>query len=402
MLFSCLATGLFASQDKKQVRIRLQAQTGYFDETSVYFDQGIASGYTVNEDAPKLYSGLANVPTLFTLTSDNVECSINGYSTLTNSEIVPLGVIVDNNGVYKFTCPILDNFDGTSIIQLEDRDSGVFIDLRVNFYQVQLDTNAPSTGRFFLHVSTPAVFNTTVAGCTNDDGVISVQQDNSVRWTECNLYDMSNVQMGQFRQINGQFNFGSLAEGDYYMVFIYNQYTTTRQFHVPGHHIVSGIAASTLNAYTTQDIDFHAQSTNANHFEWDFGEGTWIVGVANPTLAYYEPGVYNVTLKATNDYGCSANSDVTVYVSQISGINDVESKNVIVSTIGKTITVNLNDEIKGAAKVNIYNLLGANIYNGPVNSTITHIGFDEQPAGYYLVSVTNNNKTNTSRVYLGQ
>lgn len=402
-LFVCLATSLFATQDKKQLKLRLQGQNGQVDQTTIYFDNGISSSFVTDEDAPKIYSGLEGVPVIYSLTQEGRECAINGFSPLSTTETVEYGVDVDIDGQYTFTVPLFDGFETTSIVRLEDRLNGTFTDLRTNFYQTNILASEAARGRFFLHVSTPITVASAAAGCQNNDGVISVNaEDNTIAWDLCELYNSDNELMGTYSDINGIFDFDSLSAGSYYMVLVYGTYSTTQSFSITTNQIIADIEASEIHTFTNKDVDFHAIADNANRFEWDFGEGTWIIGVANPTLAFYEPGTYNVTMNCSNQHGCHANATITIHVEQAisTGIEEVSGEKVTVSAIGKNVTVNINAELKNDATVNVYNLLGQNIYNRPVTSIVTAIGFDEQPAGYYLVAVKNGEKVKTSKIYI--
>lgn len=401
IVLALLSLSAFATQDKKQVKVRIQAQGGNLDEATVYFDQGINPTYNFQEDAQKVYSGVAGQPAIFTVTSDNIECSINGYGTLGTSEITPLGVDVDADGMYVITTPLLDNFDATTIIRLEDRDRGTFIDLRTNFYQVMIHANDPTTGRFFIHVSTPASVIALPAGCSNNDGKLSVNTDNSITWTSCSLLDAFNNQVGTFNNINGQYDFTGLAEGDYFMVYQYGSYTTTQSFHVTGNFVTASVAASKQDVVTGEEINFSAIANNTNQFAWDFGDGTLIMGVANPILSYYTPGVYTVNLICSNSQGCTDNAQVTINVSLASGVENVSKDAANVFSNGKTITVSVT-EINKNATMQVYNLLGESVYTRELDSEKSTVTFDEQPTGYYVVSVKNGNEVSTKRVYLGQ
>ncbi len=403
LLLLTITVSTYATQEKKSVRLRIQSPYGNLDETTVYFDQGVSSAYGYQEDAQKVLSGVAGVPVIYTVTSDNIHCSINGYNPLSSTQLVPVGISVDMSGTYNITCPLMDNFDPTSIVTLEDRTLGVSTDLRTNFYQAQIDTADAPEGRFFIRVTMPSSFASTIAGCNNNDAEVSVTTDPVITWDSYKLFSASNDSIGTFTNVNSTVTFTNLAQGDYYLIRTYGAYSTTQDLHIAGTHITVGIGATALQVATYENITFSALAVNANHFSWDFGDGTLITGVANPDLAYYEPGVYTVNLHCSNDNGCAADAQVQVIVSQSvsTGIKEDAAKDIVVSAIGKTLNVNIPDALSSNAQVQIYNLLGQPIYNAPLYSQKTTVTFDEHPLGYYLVSVKNNNKVSTKRVFIG-
>lgn len=404
LLLFALSVSAFASQNKKQVKLRIQASTGNLDETSVYFDQGINNTYNYQEDAQKVLSGVAGVPVIYSVTSDNVHCSINGYSELVNTEEVTIGVSVDVSATYNITCPLLDNFNPTSIITLEDRQIGRFIDLRTNFYQVFLDSGATAEGRFYLHVSYPSAISSTVAGCSNDDAQISVVTDTSITWDAYELYDAANNLITSYNNVHSTVHFTGLAQGTYHFVCKYGAYNTTQEIQVNGNFLQAGINASATQVATYENISFSAVANNANHFEWDFGDGTLINGVAHPDLAYYEPGVYTVTLHCSNDHGCSDDATIQIIVSQsqATGITETENKEISVTAINRNLTVDMNSIENKGAILQVFNLLGQPVNTTNIHSTVTNISLDTQPSGYYLASVKNGNIITTKRIFIGR
>lgn len=59
------------------------------------------------------------------------------------------------------------------------------------------------------------------------------------------------------------------------------------------------------------NIDFYNQSINASGFWWDFGDGN-TSGQVSPSHEYEEAGEYEVTLYASNQYGC--NDSITQWI----------------------------------------------------------------------------------------
>lgn len=403
LAFFAITTGVFASPDKKEVKLRIQSQIGNLDETTVYFDYGVITDFKAQEDMQKNFStNLPGVPVLYSLSADNYKLMRNGYSLLDQSEIIPLGVDVDSDGVYNISAPFIDKFDATTIIRLEDAYYHVFTDLRTNFYEAAMLANEPVEGRFFLHVSRPVSFVPAASGCDNNDGSIWVETDNTIQWTLCQLYDVNNVLRGTYSNINGGFDFTGLEEGDYYMVLVHNNYTTTKQFHISTNAITAIINVSKVFAYTGEELNFYSITQNVSGFEWDFGEGTQVTGIANPSLAYYVPGKFDVTLKCTNNYGCMKYATTAVEIEQISGIGDVASTEPSVLLNAKTLTINLHESINNGATLKVFNLLGQPVLSEKITASVTNFDLNNTTSGYYMVSIQNNGKITTKRIFVNQ
>jgi gliding motility-associated-like protein len=72
---------------------------------------------------------------------------------------------------------------------------------------------------------------------------------------------------------------------------------------------VSSTEASTLNGL----ISTHNYSLNANNFTWSFGDGSGSTQT-HPSHTYEEAGYYQISLFATNDFGCSDSAFITVHI----------------------------------------------------------------------------------------
>lgn len=60
-------------------------------------------------------------------------------------------------------------------------------------------------------------------------------------------------------------------------------------------------SADNLLGFPVMTVTFTNTSTGATSYEWNFGDGTPVNTLPNPTHAYQAEGSYTVTLKATND-----------------------------------------------------------------------------------------------------
>jgi hypothetical protein len=403
-LIFCVATaGAFASQNKKTVKLRLQSPAGNLCDVTVYFDNGITPIYNSHQDAEMVFNNVAGVPEIWALTQDSVPCSVLGAGDLSTSELVQFGYIAGVNGMYNLSAILLDNFDPTSIVQLEDRKLKVMVDLRQNFYQVQLDTNDAPTGRFYLHVSYPSAFTSTPSNCANNAGRIDITTDPTIKWNSIQLFNDSNTLVATDTSVQGAaVDFNNLSSGTYHVQFNFNQYTYINSFTLAGDYVITNITTPAGNIYTNEAVVFSANSTNANSYFWDFGDGTLIDGVENATQVYLEPGIYPVSLKCGNSFGCWATAQTTVTVLLAAGINELSSKDIKVFAQQKTITVNMNGTLANNAELKVYNLLGQLVYNKEIKAQQEVIDMGKQSSGYYLVSVINNGKENTKRVFITQ
>jgi PKD repeat protein len=223
--------------------------------------------------------------------------------------------------------------------------------------------------------------------------------DSTITWSEVDLLDSAGNVVSSQTNVSSSCTFSNLSAGDYTIALANNQYSTTHKFHLDGNFVIASIGAPAI-IYTKEDVVFNALVTNANHFNWDFGDGTLIVGVCNPDQVYLVPGTYTVNLSCSNDNGCSATAQVTVIVELASGIADMNAKGATVTADGKTVVVNMNGATLTNAEVRVYNLLGQSVYNQPLGDQQQTINLSEQSSGYYLISVKNNNKVSTKRVFL--
>jgi len=401
LLFFALSTALFASQERKTLTLRLQSPTGNSTTTTLYFDEGITPSFDVHEDSKMVFDNIPSIPEFYSFTLDKVACSINGCGTLQTTEQVALGYTVGYAGQYTITASQIDNFDPTSIIKLYDSRLGITVDLRENFYQVQIDSNDLQDNRFFIQISSAIQYTSKPSDCANTGGSITLIPDSSITWDLCQLMDSANNIIQTFNDVTGTVTFTGLAAGTYHVVYTYNNYTATNVFFLNGNYVTASIGVPAQPIYVNQDVVFNGITTNSINYNWDFGDSTIIIGVAHPTQVYLAPGTYTVYLTSSNNLGCSATAEATVLVLDASGIGNVSKKDASVITEGKLITVNMNDITIGKdAQIVVYNLLGQSIADLPLTNQTTSINLQSESTGYYLVSIRNAGSVNTKRVII--
>jgi len=109
----------------------------------------------------------------------------------------------------------------------------------------------------------------------------------------------------------------------------------------------ANFTANVTNGSAPMDVQFNDQSTNSpTSWSWDFGDGTTSTE-QNPAHTYTKPGVYTVSLTATNTGGSNTET-------QIITVNDVTAPIVNSSQVGgvfnttQTVTLNATDDSDSA------------------------------------------------------
>jgi hypothetical protein len=403
LLVFAFSSGLFATQERKTLALRLESPTGNSATTTLYFDEGITPSYDVHEDAPMVFSNVPSIPEIYSYTLDKVACSINGCGTLQTYTQVSLGYTVGYAGNYTFSASLVDNFDPTSIIKLYDSRLGITTDLRENFYQVEIDSNDLVDNRFFIQITSAIQYTSSPSNCANTGGTITIIPDSSITWDLCQLFDSANQVLQTINDVTGTITFTGLAAGTYHVVYTYNSYSASNTFFLNGNYVTASIGVPAQPIFTNQDVIFNAFTTNSVNYTWDFGDSTIIIGVANPTQVYLVPGTYTVNLFSSNDVGCSATAQAVVtVVASTTGINSISKNNATtVISFGKTVVVNMNDAVVSQdAQIFVYNLLGQSVVSLPITSQSENINMQNQSTGYYLVSIRNSGIVNTKRVII--
>jgi M6 family metalloprotease-like protein len=111
-------------------RIELQRQDTALDEVVVGFFEGATDGTDIY-DSEKMFGDQSQI---YTLTSDSMMVVINGLPSYATGEnkIIPMGILIDTDGVYELKTNNIFNFDPYIIVYIEDILTGTFQDLREN------------------------------------------------------------------------------------------------------------------------------------------------------------------------------------------------------------------------------------------------------------------------------
>ena len=305
------------------------------------------------------------------------------------------------NATYSFSFGNVNTFDPTTYIYLEDMQQHIMYNVRNGNYQFTADS-ADDWNRFVLHFTPPVVINSTDATC-NSLGAISITQPGAANWNYT-LTDAGNavVSSGVLNKTN-PININQPA-GNYTLTLVdNNNYTVTKQIQLGGAQTVTAAFSPSNTIVNTQTaVSFNNISQNANSYSWNFGDGT-SSSMISPEHIYVAPGVYTVSLTATNTTGCtSTNNQIITVKNSATAINTVTENGVSLWSNNDNIYVDFtNSGTEVNAVIKIYDVLGQELsedkfnLNGLYQKKISNID-----AACVIVSVKNNDKITTKKLFI--
>jgi PGF-pre-PGF domain-containing protein len=165
--------------------------------------------------------------------------------------------------------------------------------------------------------------------------------------------------------------------------------TLTNGFNVTGPVPVAIFTLSPVTGATPLTVFFTDVSTNSpDGWYWDFGEGNTST-IQSPSNTYVNPGVYNVTLTATNSEGSSLPNTSVKIISVSTPINQSETtfSGVFLQPVShpdKQILFNITEIMNAGGSV--------------TNESSTLV--DYKPPGWQSIAVTGTNVTNDAQYIL--
>ena len=136
-------------------------------------------------------------------------------------------------------------------------------------------------------------------------------------------------------------------------------------------------------------------STGANSYFWDFGDGNTNATSAAPVHNYNTPGLfYLVSLIVTNDCGDTDTLTATLAQISITEWNQTERILIYPNPSRGLLTIEFEKPIKDFSSVAIYNMLGelVEVITEPASDRVIGINMAHFNAGAYLIQINSKNK----------
>ncbi len=379
------------------------------DKTFVLFDTNFTDGYDNGYDAGKMNSSVG-VPTVYTRDLASNRSSILALPEVTQQTTIPLGVRVQFDGQHVFTFEGVEDFPNTSIIWLEDLQTGAIQYLRDNnVYSFTANIN-DNADRFLLHFAPEMLIVATDANCDNENGSVNITERGGLEWIYT-VTDATNNTITNGSVNGGQETVSQLPSGTYTLQFTntISGYQTTETVTVNQVATVSAAIstqATQVNVGDVVTVDI-SNTTGATNTSVDMGDGTVYNNESIINHSYNIGGNYTITVNANND-NCTDAASLQIMVMDVTtNIADAMSDASI------NVTANRNELYieqlieKGTinAKVEIYNMLGQIVMITDINATYKQpytIVLEDVARGTYIARVTAKGKMVSKRLLVSE
>jgi hypothetical protein len=141
------AAGVFLKKDFDLARINVTDKDGQLDQLVLYFHENATAGFDPALDAYKLISLKNTVPSFYAVNADGI-FTINALSAVEFSHAVPVGFRSSKKGQSSISLNN-DALDAKWHVYLEDKELGIFADLKSGEYKFTHTVNSDS--RFVIH-----------------------------------------------------------------------------------------------------------------------------------------------------------------------------------------------------------------------------------------------------------
>lgn len=163
---------------------------------------------------------------------------------------------------------------------------------------------------------------------------------------------------------------------------------------------VSGFTNST-NGFLA---NFTNSSTGATSFYWNFGDGSAISSIENPSHTYTENGVYNVQLIAMNScFSDTITIPVTINTTSIKESEHIKTS-VYPNPSNGIINIQISESANKTGTIKIYDRCGRIVYNKNINLSKTDnpviVDLRGKEKGLYLINMNIEGKTISHKIHL--
>lgn len=406
------AGGIFKVSNSNEyfaLRVDDESNNSFYDRLIIRIDDN-ASVDLDAFDTHKLYSGHVDAPRLASVTDDGFDLAIQSTPLTGIMRSIPVKMESNLTGQFSITAQDLEHFEGSCLL-LEDLQNGNIINLMTDsvYYFYQFGNSAMP--RFLLHLQAAPTVTLEPLSCAGEsDAHIEVLPPSAGNW------DMiwSNQQGDTLQMSSGVLTADTLTNigaGTYVVTLVSNgglcPMVDVQVEVLDPQPVVAGFmqSADTINLQQGGSITFTDNSSGANSWYWDLGDGT-VLGGNLVNHAYLTPGAYQVTQVVDRDGLCldTATSKVLVVDEVVSTLENQLDDEVQLLQGTDEVALQFNINVNTEANISLYQLNGALVWNTTeyvsAGSRVPVQG-DQLAAGQYILSATYGSETKVWKVVLG-
>jgi PKD repeat protein len=308
-------------------------------------------------------------------------------------------------GTHTFDLTGFDNFDSSVRVYLEDVLTGEFHNM--NLSSSYSFTNDPSfiNTRFRLHFMAPIAVSVTGTCLEQSNGKIIINNPNDQNPITATLRNDQGVVVGSSSPFVGDHVFQNLPSGSYGVDLALNQNDVVIQYvNVDGGGIITPatfVSSSTEVSIVDAIIEFSAQAQGVSEFTWNFGDGVTLSGTATPIHTYTQPGIYTVTLTASNGTCESTVSSIIIVTNNPTSITDVSGLNgfsIYPNPANDQLNIFKSNNDKVLFEMN--DVSGKCVLRSQLNSKLNNINISHLDSGVYSGSMIQNGIRKTIRIVI--
>ncbi len=398
-----------ASSTVQLIRLYLDGMSNYHDETVVYIQPGATTNFDASYDAIKRESESPGAPAI-SLNDGTTDFQINGIAPITSNFSMPLRATTGYPGTYTISLANFNSFPSGACINLYDTLTGITTDLKTSDYPFTL-SSTDTTSRFVLTITlNPLSISSGIIqpNCSNPAaGNITVAGNSSGPWNYTWKDDTGAIVKTSLNKLTAD-TLTNLPGGNYSIEIntVGQCDNNTSVFSV--NDIILPLAQ--FNSVDTVDLSnggivtFNNVSTNAQSFDWNFGDYLGSSFVSNPSYAYQSIGNYSVQLIATSSSGCvdSITKAIVVVSNTTTGIENVSANShFIIKTLPNNTYILESTITEGPSIVYLADNMGKTILN---YGTITDLHYaltvdlNNLKSGIYYLTVKYSKQSKTFKL----
>lgn len=364
----------------KRVWISLSQGATAESETMLAFLPDATNGFDLNYDAARVF---VNSNLSLSTTLNNGNYAIQAWPSIDPSQIIPLSINATQAATHQIQISGIDNIDASILVFLEDVETGAVHNLREGAYSFEGNAQMSNSNRFRIRFSKPTVISAEGETCTGFDGEIGIESEAGT-WN----YTLSNA-TGQLIS-NGTTEdimlFENLDGGDYLLKLNRNDYNVFMNVTILSAQTVDAIIMSSEQAFVFDPKSFSAVVSNATEVVWNFGDGSEVQLGENVQHTYEQPGIYTLSLTASNDecsYGIFQN--IVVINPTVTAMEDLAMNSFRMLPNPAQNSLTLVKTGLTAASIEIVDLSGKVVLRETLGATAQTIDISTLSAGIYSV-----------------